>query len=425
MKITDTLYIERESKIKLLFFCFLMLMMGRGSNWVLEIDPRTNPIGVLLLGSLLVGVISRGPVYRVRSRFVMRFIGALFVWYVYHLFTDIASPLYQGIQILIKAFLGFVVVRFYGLTFCKYYEKIIVFLTLIGLAFWMVEMAVGAGTLASLAPLDCYMHPGTKSFFVYSLISYLDSSSSFLGILRNCGFCWEPGLYASMLIIGITFNIARYKGKRFFRSKNFWILIIGLLTTLSTTGFLCLFVLLLLNSLAGETNLLKKIFAISLIIVLGILGASLPFMKDKIERQSDIENYMINNEAIYADNSARLTVERFEGMYLSWINAINNPMMGYGPNMDNSYTSKYFPMFRISNGNVNTLAILGFPLGLFFYLLLYKGTKKMIAPTGYKIGSIVFIMFLLFTASYNFSFEILTFAMCFSLYLKTYEKSTV
>lgn len=417
MKFTDNIQIEKESLSKLLLFGFLMLMMGRGSNWVLEIDPRTNPIGVLILFVLLIKVAVK-PSYRVTVEPIICFIFLLFGWFIFHLLVDSVTPLYQGLQILIKSILGIFVVKYYGLKFGYYYERTIVFLTIVGLGFWMIQMVIGSGTLASFAPLDCSMHPGTKSFFVYSLIHYFNSETSFWGILRNCGFCWEPGLYASMLIIGITFNIARHIGKGFVRSKNFWILIIGLLTTLSTTGFLCLFVLLLLNSIVAGKHVIKKVFAISFIIVLGLYAASLPFIGDKIERQSDIGNYKINSKNVYVAESGYITVERFEGMYLSWLNVKDKPIMGYGPNTENSLTSRLYPIFRISNGNVNTFSILGIPLAIIFYIFLYKGTKTIIKYCGYSLVSIVFIMFMLFTASYNFTFEILTLAMCFAFSLK-------
>lgn len=415
MKITDNYYEEKGSKSKFLLFGFLMLMMGRGSDLVLEIDPRTNALGFLILIVLLLSVITKHKVYQIKSKPIVAYIWLLFFWYIFHMLTDTYTPFYQGIQILIKAFLGYIVVKYYALNFNYYYEKCIVFLTIVALIFWGIQIAIGSGTLASLAPLGCNMHLGTRSFFLYSLISYLDAESSFYGILRNCGFCWEPGLYASMLIMGITFNIARHKGKGFMSSRNFWILIVGLLTTLSTTGFLCLFVLMLFNSIGTGEHIVKKTIAISFIVVLGAYAASLPFMREKIERQSDTSNYMTNTQNVYIPESGAITVERFEGMYLSWLNVKDKPLMGYGPNTDNSFTTRNYPIFRISNGNVNTFSILGIPIGLIFYILLFKGTRKLIRKPDYSPASVMFIMFLLFTTSYNFTFEILTLAMCFSV----------
>ena len=56
------------------------------------------------------------------------------------------------------------------------------------------------------------------------------------GAYRNCGFTWEPGGFACFLILAIIINLASNKFK--IRNKSLMILILSLITTFSTTGYM-------------------------------------------------------------------------------------------------------------------------------------------------------------------------------------------
>ena len=56
---------------------------------------------------------------------------------------------------------------------------------------------------------------------------------------RNTGFTWEPKAFANFLMLGILFNLLRYR-LRFF-NKRMIIMLITLITTFSTTGYIMIF----------------------------------------------------------------------------------------------------------------------------------------------------------------------------------------
>lgn len=68
------------------------------------------------------------------------------------------------------------------------------------------------------------------------------SMNRFLNFGLNSGFYWEPGAHAIFLIYALTINF--HFQKTFFTNKNL-ILILTILTTFSTTGYICLLILIL------------------------------------------------------------------------------------------------------------------------------------------------------------------------------------
>lgn len=108
---------------------------------------------------------------------------------------------------------------------------------------------------------------------------------------RNCGFMWEPGAFAFMLIFLMLLNLMKNKFKL---NKQFFVLVIALITTFSTGGYLALFVIILFlliiqnQAIIGhKTNIAYKaifpfLLAFFLIGSLYLFNTSI-FLKDKIE----------------------------------------------------------------------------------------------------------------------------------------------
>lgn len=418
MKLFDQNIIsEPSSKWKMILFLILVLFMGKGCNYFIEIDPRVNIIGTLLLVIPLLVVMAKEKSYEFESNKIFGIIVVYIMWYAYHLFSDVESPLYQGLKLLSLLIFAFITIKFYSYHIAEYFEHIVVRLTLLALVLWFVEIVIGPATMGAMAPFDNYMHIYSKSFGLYSVLTTFDAQTAFLGLPRNCGFCWEPGQFASLIVLALTFNVLRQNGS-IIKSRNFLILTIGLLSTFSTTGFITFAVLIFLKTIFANVSVLQRIVYSMLLIGVFLVAMDLPFMRDKIERQSDFGDFYTNTANLYIGEAGHRTVERFEGMYLSWLNLKDNPWLGFGPLTENSTMAREFPLLIISNGNVNPLAMLGLLLGVPFFLLFYKGTSQLTSILGENKKYILFVVFMFFSVSYNYMFEIITLSITFLTFTK-------
>lgn len=412
----ENIITEQTNFIKKFLFFILLLFMGKGCNFFIDVDPRVNIVGTMLLIIPLILVLVKEKSYCLETTKVSWIFYMLIIWLIYHICTDDANPIYQGLRILSLFILGFCVVKCYGYHISEYFEFFMVRLTLLALILWIVEILVGPEIMGSLAPFDNRMHIYCKSFGLFSVVTRFDASEYFLGLPRNSGFCWEAGQFASLIVFALTFFLLR-TGMKFYKKVSFWILLLGLFSTFSTTGFVTFGLLIFFKTVFGNASFTKRVFYLSTIIVLYLFAMDLPFMRDKIEEQSDFTEFYTNSKNVYIDETGFRTVQRFEGMYLSWLNLTDSPIMGFGPNRDNSIVSQEFPMFIISNGNVNPLAMFGLLLGVPLFLLLYRGSSRLGQYLGKDKKYIIFLVFMSFSTSYNYMLDVIPLAIAFMSFI--------
>ena len=408
---------ENPSFFKRFLFLVLLLFMGKGCNFFIDLDPRVNIIGTtLVVVPMILVMLREKPHYTVDRRFFI-FITVYILWFIYHVFTDEVYPTYHGFRILSLIIFGFLTVKYYGYHIGEYYEYFVVRLTVLALIMWGLEIVIGPGNMALFAPFENRMHTGTVSFGFFSLGRTFDASNYFLGLPRNHGFCWEPGQFGSLLVLALTFYMLRTDSK-FYRSYTFWILTIGLLSTMSTTGFVTFGVLLMLKMVFGKVSTGRRIVYFLLLLVLFMYAMDLPFISEKIADLSNEDDFLTNSTNVYINETGHRTVQRFEGMTLSWMNLMDSPWLGYGPNMNNSLVSRTFPMFIISNGNLDPLAMFGILFGLPLFLLLYKGTCLISNRIGNENKYILFVVIMLISVSYNYLLDSIILSLTFLTFLK-------
>ena len=174
----------------------------------------------------------------------------------------------------------------------------------------------------------------------YSILLYtlgnVDTMSG--GLWRNSGCAWEPGLYSIMLSMAILFNIYHNNGIRL--NKRFFILLIALITTFSTTGYIIAMIIFACYFMFSKKN--RIVHKIIYIIIFGITFFfiyELPFMSNKIEQRGQVENFTTNSGAMewYEKEDIIYTPDRFEGIYLDYLNFLANPIIGYGIQREKSF----------------------------------------------------------------------------------------
>lgn len=392
----------KYSSWKFLIFLFFVLIFGRGSSLVANFDPRINPIGTLIYVLCIIYMLKNRKTTQVaiNSTFSIVFWGALIIWTLSHVFIiDGGFPIIIYSQFWLHILTGILILKTYSNDFGAYYEKAMVLLSAISIPCWSIETFGGYGILENFPILL----DNTLGNSQYSILFYtLGDPNTSLG--RNSGCAWEPGLFSVMICIALLLNISRNKGINF--NKSTVILLFALITTFSTTGYTVALIIFACHYIFSEKkSLVRKFFYLC---ILGIVLTSvykLPFMAEKIESKSNIENFTTESDALkwYEKEQILFTVDRFEGMYLDFKNFCKNPIVGYGLQREKSYVYKSIsPYIITSNGVVKPFAQMGIILGFLFLLLTYKSCIKLNKDYKFDVSWILFLVIIISSVSYMF-----------------------
>ena len=284
---------------------------------------------------------------------------------------------------------------------------------------WICMHLVGPENLARLGFMEPASGTSSASFLIFNVpnIDYYEGKGMF-GFERNCGFAWEPGLFACFLVIAIFNNLLRTKNKV---RNNVWlyILIAALLTTFSTTGYVAFFAIIVSHFVIGRVNL----FSVRNIIFLVLLGFAayrvfqLPFMRDKIQAKSDTSEYMTDNQSTMdyvKDQGELVTVDRFEGMALDFMNFMDKPYYGYGISRENSYIYQNISEYiLISNGTTTVFSNFGILLAILFHYFYIKNSIFIRRCFRSKDKSFYLIYMII---SFSYSFTTIAMFICMSQY---------
>ena len=298
--------------------------------------------------------------------------------------------------------IAYIHVRVFGKKLFPLYEKIMVRMSAIALGLWLFAVLVPSS--ASLFRSFEEIHYGRNVFYIFT---WMDPTQGQVenGIIRNEGFSWEPGRFSIMVLLAIYCNLLR-NGIKFKKNRSVIILLLTMISTQSTTGYIGTLVL---YSLWGLKKIsMSYILGITFVMIpIGYYVSQLSFMQEKIQQQLDLDyelkkldktiDYVneINQRNEYAGS-----LSRFQAIYYELQNIKEDPLLGYGLNPKNSYFSTH-----ISSNFVLTGAILklfgqhGIPLGLVFYFLLYKSSVRIGKEhESNKVG--LFVIFLISCVSY-------------------------
>lgn len=177
---------------------------------------------------------------------------------------------------------------------------------------------------------------------------------------RNSGPFWEPGSFAVFLTIALIMQIII--DNRFNLRKNL-ILLIAIVTTFSTTGYLVTMLILLSTFLVNTKSKFTNLIIVLLFIypffwLLTNLDFLLPKISDNIKL------------------APQTTGSRF-GSALADIRLLkNNPLLGYGRNIEATYGISFFVKKEMHRNNgLTKLFVQWGLLGIVFLYLTFKGTQ--------------------------------------------------
>jgi hypothetical protein len=282
-----------------------------------------------------------------------------------------------------------------------YLVKVIYHLAVISVPLYFLQLVAGDLyiTLGNLLHITSGQAQAPyTNFFVFT---YVQEHA-----IRNSGFCWEPGAYGFYLNMALVLNFLLNKFS--FDKKAGW-LAFAIITTLSTTSYLALLVIVFMYFRANGVKLSKLIILI--VPLLCVLAVQLPFLLKKISFVYTSDSEMMSRISFlskyYHKRGLQLPLNRFGSMfYLYQLFGIN---LVWGISNDYADSVPALKNINISNGVFEMLAQFGLISLVYLlnraYALCRKFTRS-IETSLYCVAVIIVLGFSepIFSMSFTLSF---------------------
>jgi hypothetical protein len=230
-------------------------------------------------------------------------------------------------------------------------------------------------------------------------------------IPRNCGYAWEPGAFAVYICLAIFINLFCTDSDKN-KKQRLWFLVIALLSTQSTTGYLIFIVIILFYFL--NTNLKIVLLFLPFLTVALVFVATLPFMSKKvIDLIDETKNVNVLIERTIG-LEGEFTPQRFTSLVITLKDFQNNPLFGLGPHREDSWTVKLYSNISAISGIGELLAGFGLTGFLFFIIFSFRSSVLFSKKFNYKGKILLFLIILFISISYSIIF--LPLIMCFWMF---------
>ena len=299
--------------------------------------------------------------------------------------------------------IAFIHVRVFGEKLFPLYERIMVRLCVISLILWAIAVLVpsSASFFRGFTPTPY----GNNVFFIFT---WMDPRYGQVenGIIRNAGFSWEPGRFAIMVLLAIYCNFLR-NGIKFKRNRSVIILLLAMLSTQSTTGYvgtLCLYALWGLK----KFNMSYLIGTLIVLTPIAYQVSQLKFMREKIEKQLDLDTEIkkidrkidYSNE-VHRTNEYIASMGRFQAIFFETQNIKEDPILGYGRSTENSYFYTHISSnYVLTGGILKIVGQYGIPIAFFLYFMLFQSSRR-IGKEFNVNTTVLFIIYLISCVSYD------------------------
>jgi hypothetical protein len=327
------------------------------------------------------------------------FIGIFIVLTLFQLTYFAIFPVITVLGLFLKIVTAYIVVKVTGKYFVNTFISLMVFFALISFIFFIPAFISSA--VADLIINNAFFSAPEGfdhgSYLIYHLNIWDDA-----GYIRNCGPFWEPGTFGGYLFVAFLFSFLRTKN---IKEKNNIILLLGTLSTFSTTSFIVILLFILSYFYIYRKTSQFVLILLVIIPVAFILFFKLPFFNDKISAQLE---YGQTNRS-YSIHRTRMT-----SAIADIIDFTDHPIMGRGKYEETRFDNNLKAMNR-NNGTTDFLVIYGI-IGFFVYFYFYYNSfynfslynKK---KTSFSVFAVIIILVLGFSESY---FSLTAFwAFCF------------
>lgn len=185
---------------------------------------------------------------------------------------------FSYLVLIVKLYTAIVVLKYMQFNFLVYYCKILKFLCVVSLCFWLIFIVFPAIVpLAFKLGIDVpyTLNDLDKTFLIY----HLNPNAFTLPLVRNNSAFWEPGGFVLFIMVAIIFAFIIDKKIDY---KHIGIYIVALITTFSTAGYIALIIFILLNYIFIKR---KYIFGIFMLLISLYGYYKIDFLAEKIDKE--------------------------------------------------------------------------------------------------------------------------------------------
>jgi len=245
----------------------------------------------------------------------------------------------------------------------------------------------------------------------YNILIYDFGQSEYL---RNSGPFWEPGAFGGFLLLALFLNA--FHAPKIFDKKGSTF-VVGLITTLSTTAYLALFIFLLYYFLFYRRNFIVVTIVFPFFILLAVaLYSNVSFLNKKIK-----------DHLTEIDRGDRITAKtrktRFVSFLLDFNATLESPLMGSLENEKVMAGSKIDFREHRTNGLGSLLRKYGFIFFIYYFCLLYVSFNKMCLYYGQKRSLAYFGVALVLIIGFSEDYFGLIFFWCLPLWSIVYPRA--
>ena len=374
-----------QSKIKLKNYLPLFILLSFSGNPFFTVQDFSKPL--LVIYTLIFGIYIFSKIKLKLDRRIVKHISLLIMIIIIiviaqYIVLGFVSYLSLG-AIIIKILLALFTVLFYSsnkIDVLDIYINILSLLVILSLPFFLINQFGQFG----LPTNNIFL----KSIIIFTSTPYNPDYDFTYGIIRNPGMFWEAGAFAGYLLLALVF--VAIQNKEFiignYKREIFWI-ILGIITTMSTTGFIILSILIIFFAMQHFKKGKLILIPASIITVLFVYS-NFTFMQSKIEYQFE---QALNMRLGDMSNT------RFGSLIMDAYYIKEHPLIGNGTNINTRYKYNLEVLDDIGNGNgmSNFIATWGLPLFLIWSYYVYKFTFNKTNSKSITLGILIIIFLIL------------------------------
>ena len=346
--------------------------------------------------------------YRNRTSFSTNFYYLLGGFALYFFLLTIKfhelHPRFFGIYI-VSFFMTYVCIAKLKHRFFFIYEEVLYYLSSIALFFWILYQ-VFPSALTNFIDTIAFSKAGSENvrsnIIVYTInnarlmVEGYYINLGFFSFSRNPGFAWEPGAFAVFICLAVYVHIIKSKFINIFNNR-FWLYLVCLLSTFSTTGFAIFFVIMCFY--LYNIDIKYKQFYIICLFSIGFLVYSSEIVTNKMSQvvEQDTEEQIENSikfDIIY-------TPQRYTSFLIDFQDFLNNPILGYGGHDEEKWTKKLGAQIGSVSGIGKLLAKFGSIGTIFFFVMLVNSSKKLALLFQYKGWGFLLAIIFMISISYS------------------------
>jgi len=366
----------------------LLILFSSRANYIVNEPPGLFAAFILFLMITIYRRISVG-----KNFFIILIILIIFYIAYYFRFNELTPGFYtRYIAIILMSYLA---LKLLGKSLFYRVEKIMFVLILISFPFYILDIFYHNQLFSLIQSTQRLLGISTslsEKIDYANIIIYTARPEAEL--FRNSGFMWEPGPFGVMIVLSMLIYLFTNDFKL---SPRVLIYLVALVTTISTTGYIMVLVVMLLYLTNKQRY--RKVLIFPVLLALGFVIWSQDFVGEKIiELAADPEEKL---EASYNTKikSQTQSLGRFAGLLYNIENLKINPLFGVGGNEEVLYRRQNIYYYS-TNGLGHYLMIFGI-LGTIIMLFNLIKTSRQISKD-FNFKGWYFLLLVYLTAGFGF-----------------------